>query len=375
MLRSSWPGQGCGAPVPAVFFAAGRAHDRGVHASANVLAEDPAARVVAFAARLRRRHVRRAAEAAAVRVLLALAVPAIAGAWLLPAQRAAIAAALAALALAAAVAAALAARRVADAALFDGDGTGALVAVGDELATWLEQRRARAPDTPMVGWLAREVDVRLPRLPAGALAGVGRRRLGRWGRLVPLVLALLLAWLIAEWLAPPWPGGLAGGGGAALPAGGGGGDGEGQGGGGTAPEPAPQPEPAPDQDRTPPPAAEPPPTVPPPPERDAPPPVEPEAPAPLLDLPEQQRFVVPEFVGDGPTRRVRMHAAELAQQGRAPRRTETAPQDGGDAPAAPPPTADEFERAAEAAQRARHVPEEERPIVRRFFELLREAAK
>jgi hypothetical protein len=49
----------------------------------------------------------------------------------------------------------------------------------------------------------------------------------------------------------------------------------------------------------------------------------------------------------------------------------------GDAPAdrPPPPLRADFERAAEAAQRARHVPPAERPMVRRFFDALREAAK
>jgi hypothetical protein len=72
-----------------------------------------------------------------------------------------------------------------------------------------------------------------------------------------------------------------------------------------------------------------------------------------------------------------MHAAELAQRGgAAPQATVSeGGAGGGDAPASPPPTAATFERAAEAAQRARHVPDEERPMVRRFFELLREAAK
>jgi hypothetical protein len=44
-------------------------------------------------------------------------------------------------------------------------------------------------------------------------------------------------------------------------------------------------------------------------------------------------------------------------------------------PAPPPPPEERSTRAAEAAQRARHVPDEERAMVRRFFELLREAAK
>ncbi|MBX3463021.1 MAG: hypothetical protein KF830_07610 [Planctomycetes bacterium] len=83
---------------------------------------------------------------------------------------------------------------------------------------------------------------------------------------------------------------------------------------------------------------------------------------------------MPEFVGDGPTRRVRMHAAELERRGGAAPQP-TAGAGPGEAPSPPAPTPAAFERAAEAAQRARHVPAEERPMVQRFFTLLREAAK
>jgi hypothetical protein len=68
-----------------------------------------------------------------------------------------------------------------------------------------------------------------------------------------------------------------------------------------------------------------------------------------------------------------MHAAELERAGT------TAPGASGTSGAAgelpPPRSREEFERAAEAAQRSRHVPAEERPMVRRYFELLRQAAK
>jgi hypothetical protein len=343
---------------------------------ANVAAAEPAARLWAFAARLRRRHVRRAAEALVLRVGLLTAVPAIAAAWWWPAQRLVVLMVLLTVVLTAAAWAAWRARGIADAALLRGDTD--VDPVGDELATWLEHHRGRRRDTAMLRWLGRDVDARLPHLPATALAAVGRRRLGRWRRLVPLVLLLLFVWLLAEWLRPPWAG-LAGGGSGAgdLPrAGAGGGTGAPSGGTGGEAPPTPQP---PDPSEPPPrePPPEPPPQAPspPPPTPDAPT-VEPEAPAPLLELPEQQRFVVPEFLGDGPSRRVRMHAAELEQRGGAPRQGATSTGCGnGDAPAPPPPTAATFDRAAEAAQRARHVPDAERPMVRRFFELLREAAK
>ncbi|MBL9080020.1 MAG: hypothetical protein JNL08_21185 [Planctomycetes bacterium] len=343
---------------------------------ANVdVAAAPAERLVAFAGRLRRRHVRRAAEGAAVRAVLALAVPAIAAAWLLPTERPAVAVGGTAIVAVAAAAAALRARSVRDAALLRAD-AGRLDGLGDELATWLEQHRRRG-DPAMVDWLGRAVDAQLPQVPPRALARVGRRPLGRWRRLLPIALLCLLVWLVAEWLAPPWAGVAGGGGGAAASGAGGagsgdGGSGDGAGAGGAS-EPAPEPRPEP-------PAPPPPPrpadgAPPPPPPTETPPPAEPPAePAPLLDLPAQQRFVVPEFFGDGPTRRVRMHTAELARRGAAP--PAAASGDGtGEAPAPPPPTAAEFARAAEAAQRARHVPDEERPMVRRFFDLLREAAK
>ncbi len=349
-----------------------------VRATANLGPAEPDERLWAFAAQLRQRHVRRAAEAVAVRAVLLTAVPCVAVAWLWPTQRLVAAALLLAVVATSAAWAGVRARRIADAVLLrGGDAAHPLDPVGDELATWLEHHRGRTGDASMLGWLGRDVDARLPGLPAKALADVGRRRLGRWRRLVPIVLVLVLAWLIAEWLAPPWSG-LGGGGGGArdLPRpGAGGGAGEpGTGGGSEAPPPPAANEAPPDRK----PEQPPPPTAPPPPPPAAtePPPVEPEAPAPLLELPEQQRFVVPEFVGDGPSRRVRMHAAERQQRGGAPRTATSSTGGGeGEAPAAPPPTAALFARAAEAAQRARHVPDEERPMVRRFFDLLREAAK
>jgi hypothetical protein len=104
-------------------------------------------------------------------------------------------------------------------------------------------------------------------------------------------------------------------------------------------------------------------------------PPEPEPPAPLLELPEQRRFVVPDFIGDGPTRKARVRAAEIEREGGAGRHAPPAQQRGGDqpSPTAPEPAAESFERAAEAALQSRHVPPAERPMVRRFFERLREA--
>jgi len=261
--------------------------------------------------------------------------------------------------------------------LLAGDGNDpqapSMILVGDELATWLENRRNNAADVPMVRWLGRDVEARLPGLPPAEIARAGRARLGRWRRLVPFVLLLLLCWLLTEWLSPPWPGLMGGRDPRDLPRSGSGGEGSGGGAGsGAGGSGDPKPEPA-DQRQAPKPG----PDGPVPQEQQGPEqqPPEGEAPAPLLELPDQQRFVVPEFIDDGPTRRARVHAAEIERGGAVPQPQKVGAGGRGEVPAPPPPTAETFERAAEAAQRARHVPDEERPMVRRFFELLREAAK
>lgn len=352
-------------------------HDGGVHEIEGGLDAAPDGRLLAFAAHLRRLHVRRAALGALLRSLLLVAGPAIIAAWLVPEVRWPVATALASFALATALLAAFRTWGVTDAALLRTGGgfqaPGGLDVLGDELATWLEwHRRARA-DVPMARWLGDDVAAKLPALTP-VVAQIGRSGLGRWRWLVPVVILLLLAWLLTEWLAPPWPGVL--GGKPTVdgpPAAGGAGD-SGAGSGGAVPSPGgnEQEEPR-DPQQQPPPNATPPPAPPPPQPTESPEPPPPEPPAPLLDLPAQQRFIVPEFVGDGPTRRVRMHAAELERAG------STAPGASGGSGAAgelpPPRSREEFERAAETALRSRHVPAEERPMVRRYFELLRQAAK
>ncbi len=337
--------------------------------------------LLAFTRGLRARHVRFAAAGGALRALLGLAVPCIVVAWLVPAWRLQALAVLLAVPAASALLAAWRARALAATALLAGaEATSERAAterremgeLQDELATWLEHHGGAA--TPMRDWLARDVHGRIGRLQPAVLAEVGRRRLGRLLWLLPLALLLLLAWLIADWLAPPWAGVL---GGRATAPGSGPGDGPGdgrggssdRGGGDTPDDPQPgQPQPH-DPPRKPPPPLKPP--EPPPAAEDEPKP--PEPPAPLLDLPPQQRFVVPEFIGDGPTRRARMHAAAADE----PEGGAAQAQPRGDAPAnaPPPPTREQFERAAEAALRARHVPPAEQPMVRRFFDALREAAK
>jgi len=351
----------------------------GVHETAieGGLDAAPDGRLLAFAARLRRLHVRRAALGAMGRSLLLVAGPAIVVAWLVPEVRWPVAIALASFALAAALLAGFRTWGVTDAALLRTGGgfqaPGGLDVLGDEFATWLEcHRRARA-DVPMARWLGEDVAAKLPAL-APVVGQIGRSGLGRRRWLVPIVILLLLAWLLSEWLAPPWPGVLGGRPSVDGPAAGDGAGSSSGGGGSAVPSPGGDEEPeSKDPQQKPPPESTPPPQPQPPQPTESPDPVTPEAPAPLLDLPAQQRFIVPEFVGDGPTRRVRMHAAELERAGTtAPGASGTS---GGEGAVPPPRSREEFERAAEAAQRSRHVPAEERPMVRRYFELLRQAAK
>lgn len=271
-----------------------------------------------------------------------------------------------------------------------------LTRLRDGLATWVEQDRAIAGEAAaattdsrvssnavMADWLADELDHAIADLPAASVSAVGRRRLGRWRWLVPLLLALLIAWLVLLFWQPPWPGLLGGrpdrpdGAGGAVAAGTGtGGGGVGAGGGSSTAgdsEPSQSLPESPDGPGSEPPLEDPQPEDP---QPEEPPPSEP--PAPFLDLPKQKLFEIPKFIGDGPTTRVRAHVAEVPVGGRPePSADQRAGRSGGERPivAPPPPQAVDFERAAERARAARHVPPAERPIVRRFFELLREAAK
>lgn len=328
----------------------------------------------AFVKVVRARHGRAAARHAALQVGLGCTLPAIALAWVWPAGTWWVLLAVAAAASLAASARRAAARsRSALALLVPSDGEVAddprtrrqLAELGDELATWLEPH---GPEhATMRSWLAQDVRGKLPQLAPATFANLGRPRLGRLLWCLPLALLLLFAWFLIDLLSPPWPGVL-GGRTTTSNAGSGGGTGrEGDARGGGGGEQRAPPEPAPAIAK----AGSAPPPPPDSPEPSPPPP--PAEPAPLLDLPTQHRFLVPEFVGDGPTRRVRMHAAEVetgSLGAAAPQ--ETGP--GRDQPP-PPPSRQDFARAAEEAQRARHVPAAERPMVARFFQALREAAK
>lgn len=338
----------------------------GVTVSAVEPAEAP--QLLAFARRLRRLLARRAALDAGRFTALVLGVPGLLLVWLLPQWWLPLVAAALLLVAIRAILAGVVVRARADHQLLAGlagdePNRANLDRLGDELATWLEARRQRREGV-MVDWLARDVARQLPDL----LPVVGRaaaRPLGRWLWLLPVLLLLLLAWLLSGWLSPPWRGVLGGGlGPPPPPSQGAVGEEPAPGGGGSGRRPDDP------QHRPPPPAMEK--TTPPPPEQPDPTPeAVPEPPAPLLDLPSQQQFLVPEFVGDGPTTRVRMHAAEVEQgapngaTGRSVGATEPPPV----------PPAQRFERAAEQALQSRHVPPAEQAMVRRFFEALREAGR
>jgi hypothetical protein len=106
----------------------------------------------------------------------------------------------------------------------------------------------------------------------------------------------------------------------------------------------------------------------PPPAADPPaPPVDQQPPAPFLDLPEDLQAIVPDFVGDGPTRRELAWRA-LVDPGRAPTVRSAGSAD--KAESAPESPEERYRRATEAALQSRHVPPQERSIVRRFFEQL-----
>lgn len=338
----------------------------GVTVSAVEPGEAP--QLLAFARRVRWLLVRRAALDAGKLTALLLGVPGLAMLWLLPQWwLPLVLGALLLIAIRAMLAGAVVRAR-ADHRLLTGlagdDATSraSFTRLGDELATWLEVR-SQSRGGAMVDWLARDVARQLPDL-LPVVGQAARRPLGRWLWLLPVLLLLLLAWLLSAWLSPPWRGVLGGGFGPPPPSQGAMGEQPAPGGGGAGhrpDDPGQAPPSPPRPPTTPPPAAEPEPS----------PEAVPEVPAPLLDLPSQQQFLIPEFVGDGPTTRVRMHAAEVEQgapngaTGRSGGTTEP--------PSVPP--ALRFERAAEQALRSRHVPPIEQAMVRRFFEALREAGK
>jgi hypothetical protein len=228
-------------------------------------------------------------------------------------------------------------------------------ALADGFATWLEVDGSSR--SPMLQWLAADLTSELARLPAAALRQLGRSSLGALRWLVPVLVVLLLAYLFLHLLAPDLPGVLGGG------AGGGGGGGRGStAGGNTAVAPQAQPQ------GTPPPPMPAPPPAPPPPQA-------PTEPPPLLDLPVQESFVVPHFVGDGAARRAWAMRAQIEEGPASAPRPQPSGSSGGPGAAAPAPSAAEFQRAYENALQSRHVPPSEQAMVRNFFELLRRGGR
>jgi hypothetical protein len=115
-------------------------------------------------------------------------------------------------------------------------------------------------------------------------------------------------------------------------------------------------------------AASPPPAAPTPPL----PPPPPEGANPLPDLELRDEFAVPHFVGEGETRRQLARQASVADD-----RPTAVPPAGSAGSAGQPPASEEmdFERAEERALQSRHVPDEERAFLRRYFRILRERSR
>ena len=301
--------------------------------------------LAAFAGRLQRRHARMAAVRAVLRTFLPWGALGGVALWFDP--RAAAVLGAGGLLLAAVAGLWAARRRVPHHLLLAG--VQDAPEVQDALGTWLE-RRTGTTTSPMVSaWLAEDLWHRASSMPARAWSHVGQRPLGAVRWLLPLLVLLLWGRFLVDGIQLPLPGA---GGGAVSGAGAGGNAGQGQQPGGSRPE-LPEPPPV---------APEPPPT-----EEPEPPPPEPD---PLLQLPPQEQYVVPQFVGDGPSRKALAERAEVEMGGGSSSRPEPRPAGAGAEPE-PRPAPHDYQRAAERAERARNVPVEERPVVRRFFDLLR----
>lgn len=239
-------------------------------------------------------------------------------------------------------------------------------ATGDALAAWLEQSVGEARQRPMAQWLANDLAATLTALPPQSVRRVGHRPLGRIRGFVPLAVVAWLAWLLLQFGLPPLPGLL--GGAPRADRGGAGGVGETPTRGNDPPQ---EREPKSPTALPPPPEPEPPPQPPPPPEPEPPSP-----PLPVLDLPLDTGVVVPQFVDDGPTRKLLAQRALLPDSGAGaePPPASTGAARTGSSPPEQTPRR-QFERAAERAARARHVPPHEQAIVRRFFARLQQEAK
>ena len=236
----------------------------------------------------------------------------------------------------------------------------------DRLLTYLGLGESQHA-TPMADWLEHDLDDRLRALPPERAAGLWRRPLG-WARyLIPILIVLVLVRLLAPALPPIQPRGPQ----ANAGAGGGGPDQPDKDGEGSSDNDAPQDEqeePEPSEEPTPPPLPTEQPE--PPPEPSPEPQPEPQ-PKPLIEgLEEEEAFVVPDFVGDGESRRSKARVAVVpdgdGDGGGGSRAPDPAGGGGNDRPQTSP----DFEKAREQALNARRVPEHEQPFVRRYFEAL-----
>jgi hypothetical protein len=215
----------------------------------------------------------------------------------------------------------------------------------DRLLTWVgldRQRRGLAA----AQWLGEDLERRLAALPPARVQVLVRRPLGALRYLVPVLVLLLLLRVFAPLQPPRLP----------MP--------ESSPPVATGPDPSRSGDAPAGEDRQhappPPPQADPPQSQPQPPRPNEPP-------RPILQLPPRDEFTIPQFVGDGATRRELARLAELeAGAARAAGRRGAA---AGGVPEPPEAPAVGFQRAAEQALRARHVPLHERPFVQRYFEV------
>ena len=233
--------------------------------------------------------------------------------------------------------------------------------LGDRLRTWAAGGLQAGA---MREWFERDLRARLAALPPIFRHRSLRRRLRPLRVLVPVLLALL----ILRWFAPPsGEGPLSGGGGGA---------------GTIGPEASQGSTPAPGETPSSEQPGAPPLEVTPRPEPDAPPEPEPDAPPQqpepgdpeslIAPRPFQNDFAVPHFVGEGPSESAPAHVADVGSGDRRPPARPTRREADDPETADPPIEPSDYEQAFERALRGRHIGERERPIVRRYFELVME---
>ena len=234
----------------------------------------------------------------------------------------------------------------------------------DRLTTWQHLRRRGEPTaTPMALWLADDLVERIESIPEPRRRAAVGRPVGALRYLLPVLIVLLLLQLLIDF-------GAAGGGGSGMGSPGAGGTGAASGGAGAdANSEAGEPGDAPPTDgrsQGPPPPTAP---LPEPPLDGTPPPLEPNKPL-AEDLEVRDEFAVPHFVGEGESRRQLARQARVAEPPPPPAAGQVSPGE-----QLPDPEETDFQRAYERALQSRHVPEHERPFLRRYFRILREGSR